>query len=82
MISADILPDTKLPYQGGALPLSYGSDHRLIDEEGRANQAAFELYEVSVQLPRRAQPRRTAHEQAGLCVTMTAQSRSHEVPTL
>ena len=65
-----------LPYQGGALPLSYRSAGAVYALETRDNQWDFQLSDFSVQLAIRARLSGTKREDAGHCGTILTHWRS------
>jgi hypothetical protein len=69
-----------LPYQGSALPLSYGSAGAPYALESQGNQRLFELSGKIGQLAIRAAPSGTERENATVCGTFRAHSRSAAVP--
>jgi hypothetical protein len=73
MVSANSPCLEILPYQGSALPLSYGSAGGPYALRSQGNQRLFELPGKIGQLAIRARLSRTERETAGLCGTFRAQ---------
>jgi len=70
-----------LPYQGSALPLSYGSIGRPYALRSQGNQRYFARIGNTSLVVLCAEPSRTERETEPLCGTFWAQWRSAVVPT-